>query len=367
MENKIKILHINTGLVAGGVERLLNDLLPLFNGQKRFQVDLYLLENKGDNLFEQELKKNGIKIIYSKYNNKFDIRNIIEIRNLIKKYDIIHTHIFPSQFYLPLAIFNLKNRPYLVTTEHSTSNNRRKYNYLSKLERYLYLKYDKIISISKETEIELKKWLKIKKKEENKFIVVKNGINLENFNLKKINIEDDFFIKERKSKIITMIGRFNVEKDQATLIKSIKDIENVFLFLVGDGERREEYQKLVKKLKIEDKVKFLGVRNDIPKILKITDICVLSSNWEGFGLVAVESMAAEKPIIASNVDGLKQIVEGSGLIFEKGNEKDLAEKIIFLLNSKDEYKKIVNKAKEEAKKYSIMNTFMDYIKVYNKE
>ena len=79
MEKKIKILHINTGLVAGGVERLLNDLLPLFNKEKRVQADLFLLENKGNNLFEEELKKNNVKIIYSKYDNKFDIRNIFRI------------------------------------------------------------------------------------------------------------------------------------------------------------------------------------------------------------------------------------------------------------------------------------------------
>ena len=122
---------------------------------------------------------------------------------------------------------------------------------------------------------------------------------------------------------------------------------------MGDGERKEEYQSLVKELNIENKVKFLGVRNDIPKILKITDICVLSSNWEGFGLAAIESMAAGKPVIASNVAGLKQIVEGNGLVFEKGNEKDLEEKIRFLLNDKKKYEEISRKCLEKSKEYDI--------------
>lgn len=365
MEKKIKILHINTGLVAGGVERLLNDLLPIFNKEENFQVDLYLLENKGNNLFEEELKKNNIKIIYSKYNNKFDIRNIFEIRKLMKNYDIVHTHIFPSQFYLPLSLIGLKNKPYLVTTEHSTSNKRRKYTVLSKIEKYLYLKYDKIISISNETEIELKKWLKIKDKYRNKFQVIENGVNINKFYLNNIDVEEEFFKEERKNKIITMIGRFSVEKDQATLIKTVKNIENICLFLVGDGERKEEYQNLVKELNIENKVKFLGVRNDIPKILKITDICVLSSNWEGFGLAAIESMAAGKPVIASDVDGLKQIVERNGLIFEKGNERDLEEKIKFLLDNKKEYEKISKKCLEKAKEYDIQKMTEKYMKIYN--
>lgn len=209
--------------------------------------------------------------------------------------------------------------------------------------------------------------MKIDEEDNLKFQIIENGINIKKFNLENIDVEESFFKEERKNKIITMTGRFSIQKDQPTLIKAIKNIENISLFLVGDGERREEYQNLTKELRIENKVKFLGVRNDIPKILKITDICVLSSNWEGFGLVAVESMAAGKPIIASDVDGLKQIVEGNGLIFKRGNEKDLEEKIKFLLNNEDEYKKIANKIKEESKKYSIINTFRDYVKVYNKE
>lgn len=364
MEKTIKILHINTGLVAGGVERLLNDLLPLFNKENKIQADLFLLENKGNNLFEEELKKNNVKIIYSKYNNKFDIRNIFEIRKLIKNYDVVHTHIFPSQFYLPLATIGLKNKPYLVTTEHNTNNNRRKYKILSKIEKYLYLKYDKIISISSETEIELKKWLKIEDSYKNKFQVIENGININKFYLNDKNIEDNFFKEERKNRIITMIGRFNIQKDQPTLIRAVKNIENIYLFLVGDGERKEEYQNLVKELNIENKVKFLGVRNDIPKILKITDISVLSSNWEGFGLAAIESMAAGKPVIASDVDGLQQIVEGNGLIFEKGNEKDLEEKIKFLLSNKKECEKISRKCLEKAKEYDIQKMAEKYMEVY---
>lgn len=360
---KIKILHINTGLVAGGVERLLNDLLPLFNKENNVEVDLFLLENKGNNIFEEELKKNKVNIIYSKYNNKFDIRIIFEIRKLIKEYDVVHTHIFPSQFYVPLSVLLMKKIPYLVTTEHNTENNRRKYKLLRKIERYLYLKYNKIISISNETEINLKKWLKITEDKDRKFIVIENGINIEKFLSENVKIEEDYFKEERKKKIITMIGRFDAQKDQPTLIKAIKDID-VYLFLVGDGIRREEYKKLVRDLKIEDKVKFLGIRKDIPKILNISDICVLSSNWEGFGLVAIEAMAAKKPIIGSKVEGLMQIIENENLIFEKGSVEELRKRIILLLNQCEIYSKLVNENMKKVWKYNINRTKEKYLYEY---
>ena len=358
---KIKILHINTGLVAGGVERLLNDLLPLFNKENNVEVDLFLLENKGNNIFEEELKKNKVNIIYSKYNNKFDIRIIFEIRKLIKEYDVVHTHIFPSQFYVPLSVLLMKKIPYLVTTEHNTENNRRKYKFLRKIERYLYLKYNKIISISNETEINLKKWLKITEDKDRKFIVIENGINIEKFLSENVKIEEDYFKEERKKKIITMIGRFDAQKDQPTLIKAIKDID-VYLFLVGDGIRKNEYKNLVKNLKIEDKVKFLGVRKDIPKILNISDICVLSSNWEGFGLVAVEAMAAKKPIIGSKVDGLMQVINQDELLFNLGEVNELKMKLLKLLENKLFIEKLVNKYK--IKKYCIKRTKDKYLMIY---
>lgn len=358
---KIKILHINTGLVAGGVERLLNDLLPLFNKENNVEVDLFLLENKGNNIFEEELKKNKVNIIYSKYNNKFDIRIIFEIRKLIKEYDVVHTHIFPSQFYVPLSVLLMKKIPYLVTTEHNTENNRRKYKFLRKIERYLYLKYNKIISISNETEINLKKWLKITEDKDRKFIVIENGINIEKFLSENVKIEEDYFKEERKKKIITMIGRFDAQKDQPTLIKAIKDID-VYLFLVGDGIRKNEYKNLVKNLKIEDKVKFLGVRKDIPKILNISDICVLSSNWEGFGLVAVEAMAAKKPIIGSKVDGLMQVINQDELLFNLGEVNELKMKLLKLLENKLFIEKLVNKY--EIKKYCIKRTKDKYLMIY---
>lgn len=364
MKKIIKILHINTSIVVGGIERILNDLLPLLNKEKNIEVDLFLLKKETEGIFKENLLNNNIRLIYSKYDTRLDIRYIFEIRKLIKNYDIVHTHTFPSQFYLPLSMIWVDKRIYIVKTEHSTYNNRRKYKILSKIEKYLYLKYDKIISISNETEIELKKWLKIEDGYKNKFQVIENGVNIKNFYLTDKDIESYFFREERKRKIITMVGRFSTEKDQATLIKAVKSIENIYLFLVGDGERKEEYQNLVKELNIENKVKFLGVRNDIPKLLKITDICVLSSNWEGFGLAAVESMAAGKPVIASDVDGLKQIVEGNGLVFEKGNEKDLEEKIRFLLDDEKKCEEISRKCLEKAKEYDIQKMAEKYLEIY---
>lgn len=94
----MRILHITNHLNAGGVERLLSDLLPIFNQKNNIQVDLMLLESKQEDLFLKKLKNKNIGIFYSTVSKRLSIKKIIEIRNIARKYDVIHTHLFPSQY-----------------------------------------------------------------------------------------------------------------------------------------------------------------------------------------------------------------------------------------------------------------------------
>ena len=119
-----------------------------------------------------------------------------------------------------------------------------------------------------------------------------------------------------------MTGRFSKAKDHTTLVKSLKLLPyNYKLLLVGEGELKKNIEILIKKINLENRVIFLGFRNDIPELMKTVDINILSSNWEGFGLVAVEGMASGRPFIGSDVDGMNDVIRGGGILFEKGSEK----------------------------------------------
>lgn len=91
----------------------------------------------------------------------------------------------------------------------------------------------------------------------------------------------------------------------------------------------------------------------------------MSSHWEGFGLVAVEGMAVGKPVIASNVDGLKQVVEGYGLLFEDDDYKELASKIKKLESDKIFYNKISTLCCKRAQYFDITNMANRYMAVYH--
>nr|MQY69267.1 glycosyltransferase [Bacillota bacterium] len=105
---------------------------------------------------------------------------------------------------------------------------------------------------------------------------------------------------------------------------------------VGDGELREKMESLVKELEIKDNVVFTGSREDIPKILKVMDIFVLPSLWEGLPIVLLEAMASKKPIVATDVIGNKEVVVDGKTAFlvPPKNPGRLAEKIISLIKNK---------------------------------
>lgn len=366
----MKILHIIDSLAAGGAEKLIEESLPLMNNIEGIKADVLLLTDK-NNVFDGKLKKSGVKVDVIPIKNLYSPLNIYYIKEHVVKgnYDVVHAHLFPANYWTSLAsklIF--KKKPKFITTEHSTYNRRREKRYLRCLEKFIYSSYDKIISISQKTQDNLISWLKPKQKNIEKFVVIENGINIKKFieakPYHKFEINGQF---SQDTKLICMVGRFSEQKDQATLIRAMKELPSyIHLLLIGEGPLKEKSQILAKKIGIEDRVHFLGFRNDVERILKTCDVVVLSSNWEGFGLAAVEGMAAAKPIIASDVPGLREVVQGAGILFSKGNSMELATKINELFINKFKYDDIAQKCLLKANYFSIEKMVEEYINVYIK-
>lgn len=345
----MKLLHVITSLEIGGASRLLADLLPI---QKKQNIDVTLLVNINvDNDFTNHIKSSGITIISLENPCFYSPENILQIRKIIKEYDIIHVHLFPSLYWVAIASIGLKLK--LVYTEHSTSNRRRTKAFLKPIERFVYNQYDKIISISEQTSDALKKWLKLN---DDRFISIHNGIDIKTFSPKKTHIIP---------KSVIMISRFVASKDQETLIKAMKLLDpDIILRLVGNGVKLDYCKQLAIEEGVDKRVQFLGARSNVTDLIAESYIGVQSSNWEGFGLTAVEIMSMGKPIIVSDVDGLKQVVSGAGIIFPKGNHVQLAEAIKTLLRDESLYKSMVNKCINRAKEYDIVTMAEQYLKVY---
>ncbi|MBD5632815.1 MAG: glycosyltransferase family 4 protein [Clostridia bacterium] len=346
----MKILHIINSLEIGGAQRLLSDLIPI-QIQQGLEVDVLVGDDKESKFSEiiSNSECNILKINRKKYKSFSGIRTI---RQLIRDYDIVHVHLFPSLYLVALASLGLKTK--LIYTEHSTSNRRRDKAYLRPIEQFIYKQYDKIISISQQTQTALQKWLQ---SYDNRFVVINNGVDVRKFEYVKSPV---------KNKSLIMISRFVPAKDQATAIKALQYLDSdITLTLVGDGENLDHCKNLAQTIGVYDRINFLGSRSDVPELISSSYIGIQSSNWEGFGLTAVEIMAAGKPVIASDVDGLKQVVEGAGIIFQNGNANQLAEKIKLLINNKDLYNAVSSKCNNRASQFDIKHMAYEYNRIYN--
>jgi glycosyltransferase involved in cell wall biosynthesis len=354
----MKVLQIINSLHTGGAERLLVDSVPLYKA-KGLETDVCLL-NGNRTSFYQVLEEQHICIISLSKGSIKSVYNpllIFKIFKYINRYAVIHVHIFPTLYWVALAKFLSFGKTKLVFTEHSTSNRRRNSRIWRFFNRIAYKQYDAIASISEDVDKALQKHLLLKK---DVFSVINNGIDLSKFYGKAKNATDTI-----KDITLIQVSRFSPAKDQATVIRALSYLQgNVKLVFVGDGVNRTECELLTKQLDLSERVSFLGSRNDIPELLKNADIAVQSSQWEGFGLAAVEAMASGLPIVASDVSGLREVVSGAGLLFKQGDEKSLADKINSLLTDRKLYEKIANLCLERAKQYDINVMVEQYIDLY---
>lgn len=355
----MRILHIISSLEIGGAQKLVHDL-ALSQKSSGNEVSVLVYYNC-DSTFEKEMIKAGVNIISLKCTNSKSLLLPIKLRHVLKDYDVAHVHLFPALYQAALASVGIKTP--LVYTEHSTYNRRRAKKYLCLLEQLVYSRYSKIISISEQTQEALFNWLNTH--DTARFRTIHNGVNLETYHkAKTTNVEHIF----GKSGIpVLMVSRFVPAKDQATLIRALKHIVNpdVFVAFAGDGELVKDAKQLAKEYGVSDRCIFLGSRTDIPELIKSSAIGVQSSHWEGFGLTAVEFMAAGKPVIASSVDGLKQVVEGAGILFSPGDEQQLAKNITQLISDKILYSDISAKCRVRAEKYSLASTAKQYYETYS--
>lgn len=345
----MRVLHVISSLEIGGAQRLLSDLLPI---QKQQGIDVSLLVLKSeDNAFSKKVADAGVPIISL---NVKSFRNpflAFKVRKVIRQYDVVHAHLVHALYICSLAARGLKTK--MVYTEHSTSNNRRGKTFMRPIENFIYGRYDKLISISQQTQDALQDWLQ---SNDERFVVINNGVDTKSF----ANTH-----KEVIPKSLIMVSRFASSKDQETVIRAIKDLDDgVILRLVGDGENLEHCKQVARECGVENRVQFLGARADVAELVAESYIGIQSSNWEGFGLTAVEIMACGKPVIATNVDGLKQVVEGAGNLFPVGDEKALTSIVYSILSDSSLYKKMSDLSKERALIFDIENTSKKYKNIY---
>lgn len=358
----MKVLHVINSLATGGAEKLLLDSLPIFREQG-LTVDLLLI-NGTEYPFLTELNKrfDGTITILSKSSFVYNPLHIIKIQKYLRGYDIVHVHLFPALYLVAFAKIAYNLKVITLYTEHNTNNKRRDKKIFNFFDKLAYASFLKIITIADEVDINLKKYLDLK--DTSKFKLINNGVDCEMYHSAIPYPKDDFF--NEGDIILIQVSSFREQKDQKTLIKAIATLPDQYkLLLVGTGPLEKQCKDLATHLALDARIKFLGIRMDVPRLLKTADVTVLSSHHEGLSLSSIEAMASGKPFIASNVPGLREIVKGAGLLFEEGDEQELAANIEKIMSDEDYYNLISKKCVERANSFDLKKMVTNYAKLYN--
>jgi len=228
-------------------------------------------------------------------------------------------------------------------------------------------KSDVVTSVSQSLKDDTYKLFNIKKD----IHVIPNFIELDK-NIQDPNIPCHRSVMAKgDERIITHISNFRKVKRIPDVIKIFHKIQQGIpakLMMVGDGPEKEKAEYLCQELGITDKVIFFGNSNEIDKILSYTDLFLLPSETESFGLAALEAMAWGVPVISSNSGGLSEVnFEGiSGYLSDVGNTDEMAENALKILKDNTVLLKFKENALSVAKKFDIKNILPLYVDLYQK-
>ena len=361
----MKVLHIINSLATGGAEKLILETIPLYK-ENGVTADLLVLDGTLYPFLAKLQSLNCCRIYSINLGSIYNPLNIIKIIPFLRWYDVVHVHLFPVQYWAVLAKLLSFSKVKLVFTEHSSSNRRNSGNFLlAKLDSYFYRSFNKIICITNEVFEVLSVHTKLSP---DNFEIIPNGINLHAIKTAQpIPKEKICASIEESDRIIIQVSSFQEPKDQRTVIKSLTLLpETVKLVLVGDGPLKAESEKLAERLQVDKRVVFLGLRMDVPALLKASDVVVLSSKYEGLSLASIEGMASGRPFVASEVPGLREIVSNAGVLFEAGNHRALAKQITALLTDKILYKNTIEACQKRASQFDIYKMVDRYVDLYKK-
>jgi len=311
----MNIIHVTTAPTGGGAELLVRELNKRLVDYNIKSEAIYFTNPQKVSLLSNESCLD--------LDSPRSFRAISQFRKIIKNKLkkgtdlIIHCHLIWPLYYIPIAVAGLNCK--LIYTEHSTHNKRRQYLFFKPVEKFIYKRYESVICISNGTKNALNNWLDSSLAD--RLEVIYNGAR--HFN-KKLNVNIRY---DNKISIIS-VGSLSKHKGFEYGIKAVAHLKSDIhkYLIIGEGPERSKLEELIKNNDLVNTVSLLGWVDDIEPYLHKSDLSLIPSLWEGFGLVAVEAFSAGLPVVASDVPGLNEVLnsdECPSILTEKENVNEL--------------------------------------------
>lgn len=366
----IRILHV--AQAAGGVDRYIRMLLKYLDKDK-FENILVCSEDFHEPDY-RDLVKAFEQIQMTRQIGYKDLKAIVQVRKLIKQYnpDIVYAHSSKAGAITRVANIGFKNR--CVYNPHGWAFNMR----CSEKKRMLYAAIekiaapfcDKIICIS---DAERQSALDKKICSEDKLQVIFNGVDIEAYEnsihgvvkRQDLNIPEDAFV-------VGMVGRISPQKapdifvEMAKLVK--EKIPNAHFIIVGSGEQEDEIRKYAQKNGFSDSLHITGWVDDPMNYVELFDVACLLSRWEGFGLVLPEYMMARKPIVATRVDAIPDIIQNgnNGLLVKVDDALDASCAVVSIYQNNVIRNLLITSEIESLKRFDAKRVSLEHQNLFEK-
>jgi len=304
--SSVHVLHLIDGLNVGGAEVLLCDLaIGLVQRGYRISIGYCTPGPLVDYLASHDLS-----LTHMPYKTRADPSLLFKMLHLIHSDppQIVHTHLFKSDFYGRLAA-RIAGVPVVVSTLHNADIWAR-YWPLGTLYGVTAHFVDRLIAVSEDVG---KYHIAKSGISAGKLTVIENGVDVRRFDGMQAagnKVREEFGINQ-EAIVFGIIGRLKPQKDHVTFLKAaaqiLREVPAARFLIVGDGPLRVELETLAKRLGLFPALVFTGLRNDIPAVMAALDVLVFSSRWEGLPVTLLEGMAAGKPVVATAIDGINGV------------------------------------------------------------
>lgn len=358
----MRILLVATGLAVGGAERQVVDLANRLAGRGHEVAIAYMVGNvevrpaSAVALFPLGFDKSLFGLM----------RGYFRFCRLVRKWhpDVIHSHMVHANLLARLARIGAPMRR-LVCTAHNTKEGGYGVNFAYRLTDRLA---DISTNVSQEAVEAFERNGAVPK---GRMLAVHNGIDLQlfsdNANLRS-NARDRLF-SNRKKRLLLSVGRLVEQKNPVGLLRAFatfaKRHEDVDLWIAGDGPLRSVLQQQCMSLGLENRVRLLGSRSDVPDLMRAADVFVLASHFEGFGLVVAEAMASGTLVVATDAGGVAEVMAGTGLLVPVDDEAALVDALDQGFSMSTERRcEMVSAARYRAEQLDIEQTVDTWLQIY---
>lgn len=338
-KSNIKVMHVISTINRGGAE---NHLIDLIRGQVYGGYRVTIAYLKGNGYWRKSLNSLGVQVIHLELSRYGEIKPALKLWQLIQELqpDIVHAHLPPAELYTRIALLGCFTQKFtLVVSKHNDEPFYKGFGH-NLFAYWIAKRTGRIIAISNA----VREYFCRKRVEglSTKIVVIHYGIDPNPYE----NVDAEAIQRLRQNwsdlddvYLIGTVARFVPQKALHILLNGFalylkKNTKLSKLILVGSGQLEHNLKKHATYLGIQERVIWTGFREDIPVVMNTLDLFALTSIYEGFGLVLLEAMASAKPVVASRVSAIPEVVEDkvTGVLVPPNQADLLAEAFLFFEN-----------------------------------